>query len=313
LRLRSAAAIAASVLFLVAGACGGGSADRVVLTPVPLDKPLVIVVSRDMEIGDNRFVLGLVDQRDESQILGADLHLRFFYVTGAEQTLKSEADPEALRITKTYTHTHEDGTVETHEAGESGAYVSAVDFDAAGDWGVEVTGTRQDGRAIEASGASFNVLEESAGLDPGDPAPRSVQRVLRDVSDITEIDTSQTPIPEMHDRTIAEAVTSGRPTVIAFATPAFCSSQVCGSTKDIVDDLYATYSARANFVHVEPYDLTKARTGEGLVTLPFLREEWRLISEPWVFVVDAAGVISAEFDGIVSYEELERALAPLVS
>jgi hypothetical protein len=117
----------------------------------------------------------------------------------------------------------------------------------------------------------------------------------------------------MHDRTIAEAVTSGRPTVIAFATPAFCSSQVCGPTKTIVDDLYATYGTRANFVHVEPYDLAKARAGEGLVTLPFLREEWRLISEPWVFVVDGTGLISAEFDGIVSYKELERALAPLVA
>jgi len=97
--------------------------------------------------------------------------------------------------------------------------------------------------------------------------------------------------------------------VVVFASPAFCTSQICGPTKDIVDDLYAEYSAQANFVHVEPYDVAKARSGEALEALPLLSEEWGLNSEPWVFVVDAQGVIAAKFDGIASYEELDAALA----
>jgi hypothetical protein len=265
-----------------------------------------------MEVGANRFVLGLIDQSDESQILGADVHLRFFLLDGSQQALKFEADPEALLVTKSYTHTHEDGTVETHEAGETGAYVAPVTFDTAGDWGVEVSGTDADGEALEAVGASFNVLQESQGLDVGDAAPRSVQSVLRDVGEITEIDTSLTPIPEEHDKTIAEAVTSGRPTVIVFATPAFCTSQICGPTKDEVDALYTAYGEQVNFVHVEPYDLVKARAGEGLEALPWLGAEWGLSSEPWVFIVDSQGVIRAKFDGIVGTQELEAALTPVL-
>jgi cbb3-type cytochrome oxidase cytochrome c subunit len=112
----------------------------------------------------------------------------------------------------------------------------------------------------------------------------------------------------MHDKTIAEAVTNGKPTVIVFATPAFCTSQICGPTKDLVDDLYGAYADQANFVHVEPYDVAKARAGEDLVPITLLTQEWGLTSEPWVFVVDSSGMISAKFDGIASYEELEAAL-----
>ena len=178
-------------------------------------------------------------------------------------------------------------------------------------WEVEITGTA-GGEALEPVTATFNVLEESAGLDVGDPAPQSVQRVLADVADISEIDSSLNPVPGMHDRTIADAVASGRPTVIVFATPAFCTSQICGPAKEIVDDLYAAYGDRANFVHVEPYDLEKARSGQALEPIPILTDDWRLVSEPWTFVVDGQGVIAAKFDGIASYEELESALTAVL-
>jgi hypothetical protein len=297
------------MLPLAAGACGGGADDeRDVQTPVPIDTPFPIVVSRDMEVGPNRFVLGLVDQSDDSQILGADLHLQFFVLTGSEGVLKFETDPEPILVTKSFTHTHEDGTVETHEAGETGAYVAQVMFDTAGTWGVEVTGSDAEGEPLADVTATFSVLAESAGLDAGDPAPQSVQRVLSDVSSISEIDTSLTPIPEMHDKTISQAVTSGTPTIIVFATPAFCTSQICGPIKDQIDALFAVYGERANFVHVEPYDVAPARAGEGLTPLPWIGEEWGLTSEPWVFVIDSQGRISSKFEGMASDEELDAAV-----
>jgi hypothetical protein len=112
----------------------------------------------------------------------------------------------------------------------------------------------------------------------------------------------------MHDRTIADAVTSGRPTVIVFATPAFCMSQICGPTKSVVDEIYQEYATRANFVHVEPYDIEKARNGHGLDPLPFLEEEWGLRTEPWVFLVDRNGKVAAKFEAVVSREEIVQAL-----
>ncbi len=111
----------------------------------------------------------------------------------------------------------------------------------------------------------------------------------------------------MHEMTIAEAVESGRPTVVAFATPAFCQSRVCGPLMDsVVDPLFQRYGGRVNFVHVEPYDLEKARQGE-IVVVPEV-EEWGLQTEPWLFIIDRQGRIAAKFEAIVAVEEVEQVL-----
>ena len=36
---------------------------------------------------------------------------------------------------------------------------------------------------------------------------------------------------------------------------------------------------------------------------------WRLLSEPWVFVVDKEGIVRASFETIVSPDELKAAIA----
>jgi hypothetical protein len=307
--LRSQVAIVTTIVVAaLAASCGGGgdSSDRLVLTPISADI-LPVIVSSDLAVGENRFTLGLINQTDQSEVLGAKLHLRFFQLNGQEATLKFEADPAALRITKTYVHIHPDGTYHTHEAGETGIYVATVNFDAAGQWGAEVAG-EANGRNLEPVRPVFDVLDKSPIPGIGDAAPKSVQLILKDVNDIREIDTSEVPIAEEHNMTIADAVTSGRATVITFATPAFCVSRICGPTKQLVDDLYKSYGGQANFIHVEPYDLDKARNGEGLDPLPWISQDWHIETEPWVFIVDRDGIIAAEFEGAASYEELEAAL-----
>jgi hypothetical protein len=116
--------------------------------------------------------------------------------------------------------------------------------------------------------------------------------------------------------TVADAVTSGVPSVIAIATPAFCESQICGPTKAFFDDLYSEYSDDANFVHVEPFQVQPVRDGE-CETLYACRnpiiDEWDLQSEPWVFIVDADGNIAAKFDGLVTYEEMADALEEVIA
>jgi hypothetical protein len=112
----------------------------------------------------------------------------------------------------------------------------------------------------------------------------------------------------MHDTTIADAIASGRPAVIAFATPAFCRTRTCAPVMDtVMDPLFEEYSEQAAFVHVEPYALPELREANVQNPVPAVRE-WRLESEPWVFVVDADGNIIAKFEGIVSRAEVETAL-----
>ncbi len=305
-------------------ACGGSGddgdapteTDRVVLTPLPDGVLLPIVISSDLAVGENRFLIGLQVQDTGELVLDADLDFAFFLLDNDEGTLKFERDAEPIVIMRSYTHTHEDGLVETHEAGEVGAYRTTADFDVPGLWGVEVTGTTADGQTLEPLRPTFNVLEEPFGLAVGDPAPRTEQVLVSDVDDIREIDSSENPIPEQHNMTVADAVTSGLPTVIAIATPAFCESQICGPTKLFFDDLYNEYNDVANFVHVEPFQVQPVRDGECAKLSDCLNpimDEWRLQTEPWVFIVDADGDIAAKFVGLVTFEEMADALEELIA
>lgn len=318
---------AATVIAVIALACSGGDDDDAgsnvcddasqVATEQSGDY-VPIVVSSDLAAGENRFVLGLQDASGMT-VAGADLEAQFCFFTDTDTdtaTLESDVSLSAVTVEKSYTHIHPDGTLHKHDAGEVGVYVTNVDFTAAGLWQVFISGTVGD-EEMEPAPFLFQVREAPLTPAIGSPAPKSVQLTIDDVDDITEIDTSTPPNEGMHNMTIADAVTSGRPTVIVFATPAFCTSQICGPTKEIIDDLYPTYSDRINFVHVEPYDVEKARAGDcPLISdcaLPFVYEDWGLATEPWVFTVDADGNIASKFEGVVGETELEESLQALLA
>lgn len=298
--------LALLLLAAIGAACAGGETEQEGEASPANEAAVPVIISSDLAVGTNRFVLGLLTA-DNEEVIGAQVNLGFFTLEGEEAVPQFEKTAEAVRITKTYTEIHEGGVVHTHEAGETGVYVASVEFDAAGPWGVEVAAT-VDGQALEPERVGFEVREQSLSPPIGAPAPRSRQLMLADVGDdITKIDTSDPPNPEMHRLTIADAVASGRPTVVVFATPAFCVSRICGPVKQIVDQLYEKYKDQANFIHVEPYDLAKAVSGEGLFPLPVV-EEWGLQSEPWLFVIDKDGNVAAKFEGVVSPAEAESSL-----
>ena len=304
------------LLALGAAACAGGGdeGDSGAVTPTPGPQVTAIVVNSELVVGENRFMIGLLSSENE-EIIGAKVAFRFFKLEGEEQEPRGEAQATPVVLEKSYTETHEDGTVETHAAGESGVYVASVQFDEAGTWGVEIAASVGDTQ-YDPIGASFSVLQEGSTIAVGAPAPRSETLTLDDVADVAEIDTSDPPVPEMHTMTVAEAVTSGRSSVIVFATPAFCVSRICGPTKDVVDDLFEQYGDQVNFVHVEPYDVPRVRRGEcpnlGACTVP-AAGEWGLLSEPWVFLVDGEGNVAAKFEAVVTLDELQRALEPLLT
>ena len=134
--------------------------------------------------------------------------------------------------------------------------------------------------------------------------------LLEDVKYIYEIDTSSPPNPAMHKESINEAIKNNMPTVIVFASPGFCISLTCGTTKILVYNLYEKYNASADFIHIEPYDLDKARNNQGLIPVSVMHD-WGLQSEPWVFFVDSNGKISSKFEGIVTQSELETAFGSI--
>lgn len=309
---------------LVFAACGGDDDASATIcddaSQVLSDQPgdyAPTVISSDLAVGENRFVLGLLEG-GTTPIADADLEAQFCRFTSMDEaTLDSEVSLSAVTVEKSYTHLHENGEHHMHDAGAIGVYVANVDFSSAGPWQVFISGTVA-GEELEPTPFLFPVGEAPLTPAIGSPAPRSVQLIIDDVADITEIDTSTPPNVEMHDMTIAEAVASGRPSVIAFATPAFCATQICGPTKEIVDSLFPTYGDRINFIHVEPYDVERARAGDcqpdlSACAVPFLFDDWGLRSEPWIFTVDANGNIAGKFEGVVGETEMEEHLQELLA
>lgn len=257
-----------------------------------------------LSVGDNRISMSIIDA-DDAAVLGADVRLRFYDLSGAKPLETSEAQARFVHAELGFVDEQSGGTREV--TGEGGVYVANASFSHAGAWGVKVKVTT-GGRTLKEAPFRFNVLDDSSEPSIGDSAPASRQQVLANVADIEEIDSSSPPRPAMHDRTIADAIARGKPTVIAFATPAYCRSRTCAPVMDtVMDPLAAEFAGRATFIHVEPYILRDLRNGFVQNPAPAVLE-WRIQSEPWIFVVGADGRVVAKFEGITAADEVRDAL-----
>jgi hypothetical protein len=267
-----------------------------------------VVVSSDLAVGQNRFVLGLLTE--DSKVI-TDAHVHFeFYRQGDDATSVNGVEAVFKSTKVEFTHIHESGEQHPHEE-VTGVYVADVTFDQPGTLYVRVSGTLAEGEPLAVRTSDFPVQPQSQTPALGSPAPRSNNLTTADVSDITLIDSSDPARPEMHALSIAQAIDTEKPVVIAFATPAFCQSRICGPTMEVMDELYSKHGDSVAFVHVEPYDLTALRQ-QGQFQLAPAAQEWHLPSEPWVFVLDRQGLVVAKFEGVVTVEDVDTALAGLV-
>ena len=296
----------AFIAALAAAAVACGSAEEAFPRVVTLGESDVYVniLNSGLGVGENRFLLGVSDVNDEP-ILAASLRLRFFSLVGDDASFRFETDARFVPIELGFID-EQSGRVR-EVTGEGGAYVASAKFDRAGDWGVKIRIKRPGEDDVELP-FRFNVLERTLEPAIGDRAPRSQQQTLATAASIDEIDSSFPPRPAMHDTTIAAAIDARRPAVVAFATPAYCTSRLCAPVMDtVMDPLAARYAGRATFIHIEPYVLSDLRASFRQNAVPATRE-WRLESEPWIFVIGADGRVAAKFEGVVALDEVEAAL-----
>lgn len=160
------------------------------------------------------------------------------------------------------------------------------------------------GELGELSPIGFVAAEDPVNIAIGEDAPRSDSRTLEDAS-IEDLTSDPTPEESYYEMTVAEAVESG-PSVLIFATPAWCTTQTCGPMLDQVQEIDDDYPG-VNFVHVEIYENIHVTNRDDLVLVPTV-EQWGLPSEPWLYVTDDSGAVTSAFEGAVSDEELRRAL-----
>ena len=249
-----------------------------------------VFASSEVVVGENRFLAGLLDSND-APIGSADIamHITFYALD------ESETEPvfdTAMRFIETI-------------PGERGLYVTNATFDSAGRWGAEVTVTG-DG-LDETVKAEFDVAGSGTTPVIGAPAPASDTPTADDVNKLSAISTDPHPDPEFYELSVKDAIAAKDPFVLVFSTPKFCTSQVCGPTLNIVKKASRDFP-NVNFIHVEVY--TNLDDPANLKPVRAVRE-WGLPSEPWVFVVDAKGLVAAKYEGTVTATELDEALSAL--
>jgi hypothetical protein len=183
-----------------------------------------------------------------------------------------------------------------------GLYVARPEIPAAGTYQVTV-----DAEGFATAGpAGLVAFADSPLVQPGEAAPRSETRTSDQFPDLSIITSDPEPDPALYEKSVAEVVADGGPSVIVFATPAFCTSQTCGPLLDQVKELRPSYPG-VDFVHVEVYEDLQVQSFEDLTKVPAV-DEWGLPSEPWLFVVDSSGLVSAAFEGAVSDAEFAAAI-----
>jgi hypothetical protein len=176
----------------------------------------------------------------------------------------------------------------------------------AGVWGFRTFVTLEDGTQEE---QLFSIQVEAQNSAPlvGDLAIPSENRTLFTEPEIAKLSSGSDPNPAFYQQTVAEALTTKRPTVISFSTPAFCQTAICAPVLSSVEAVYDEFGTQANFIHLEIY-----KEFNPLVTADEVTE-WNLPSEPWTFVIDADGVIRGRLGGPVSPRELTAVLEPLLN
>ena len=202
---------------------------------------------------------------------------------------------------------------------ERGMYVVNVDLPEAGVWGAEFTTTAKDAGGVETgeqARMTFSVLDAPTAVAVGQKAPASKTPTVADVGgDVSKISTDPTPDPAFYQTSVADALAAHKPFVLVFATPKFCQTKTCGPTLDKVKAVAAKHPD-VTFINVEPYVLEEKDgqlqpvldANQQLQAAP-ATDEWGLLSEPWIFVVDGDGIVRGSFEGVVGQDELERALA----
>jgi hypothetical protein len=161
------------------------------------------------------------------------------------------------------------------------------------------------GRKIQAVG-NVVVKDATAAPDVGAAAVASKTPTLANAT-LDQLTTSTTPDRELYRSSIADALAAKAPFVVAFATPKYCTSRTCGPTVDVVSEVRRKHAdAGIRFIHVEIYEDNDPTKGENRWV-----REWKLPSEPWVFLVGGDGKIAARFEGTVSVRELDAAVRRL--
>lgn len=291
--------------FLVGGAatvalaaCGRGS-NVSVPSPGPgfAGKELGFVAAQvELAVGDDRLAFAVF--RDEVPIPFSRDAAGSLVATGPSGRARPEVELRTFPIVRS--KGGEDA--EKQSADPDLIFVARLPFDAPGPWNVRADLELEEGRTLVTG--PLEVLESSRTVGVGKEPISVATPTVRNAGGVDPICTRVPPCT-MQDISLDEALRNGKPTVVVFATPAFCTSRMCGPDVDIVESVYKRRAEEANFIHVEIYkDRSLSQPAPATST-------WSIdkAGEPWVFFISRDGVVADRLSGPIGEWEVDEAVS----
>ena len=294
--MRPLAAVLGLITCLIAAGCGGSSSAQEepsaptleALWRAPGEDVAIIPGSADFGPGPVRLTFLVVD--GQGRVVTRP-QAKVWLARGLKQPPFATATATSERI----------GVEGGDENEVPAVFVTELDIQKPGTYWVlaePVGGTKK----IQAVG-NVVVKDKPAAPAVGDPAPVSKTPTLAN-STLKQLTTAKTPDRELYGTSVAEALRAHEPFVVTFATPAYCTSRTCGPVVDVVSTVRRSHTGSGiRFIHVEIYEGNDPANGENRWV-----KEWKLPSEPWVFLVGEDGRIKDRFEGTVSVRELDAAV-----
>jgi len=254
----------------------------------------VLLVNSELIQGPNRFAIALEDEAG-NLIHDAAVQFQYFDLSDADHPV-AENSATAVKVQSA----DETVTLFTHSRR----------FEQPGAWGVEITATLPGGsQAVQR--ISLNIQERSQAVIPGEPSPIVDTPTAADANgDLRQISTAEKPNPAFYELSLTEALANEKPTLLYFATPAFCQTRVCGPGYEEFDRLHAAVGDDYNFIHAEVYADLNNPAENGWPLIPAMTA-FGLSTEPWLYVIDAEGTAVFRVEGLFTAEEMTPILDEL--
>lgn len=137
-------------------------------------------------------------------------------------------------------------------------------------------------------------------LQVGSPAPPVKTKTLADVDgDFSRITSYRYPDEGMYQYSLDDALLQGKPIVLEFATPGHCT--VCDKQLQMLKGLMAEYGNDVIFLHMDQYQNPEAF------------KAFKVMGDPWTYVIDAEQLVQYKQSGRVLYGEIEHVLKRVLS
>ncbi len=264
--------------------------------PSPVPETLVpMVVSSQLWVGDNDLILDLLHadggRIDDAGLTGVAM------LTSPDGVVGDRLDLQAIRLAS---------------LGRT-LYRTPVTLDATGSWSVTVTATSIDGAVLEGE-ARFEVLPDDGTPALGRPVvPIDTPTLESSGFDLASITTDREPLPSLYWSSVSDALRDRRPFMFVIDTVRLGVNDACGSAIGEARQMPGAFPGLLA-IHAEPFVtgpgdavLVRDPVDEPARIAPWATA-WGVTGPPWLFVVDADGILQAKFHGVFGTDELLSAL-----